>query len=56
MDFCTCGEKQEPALAIATVAIQPWEQMYDQQKALKEGTIFPSLNLPFYVTGGGKHA
>ncbi len=40
------------ALAIATVPFQPWEQPYDAKTGLKHGTIFPSLNLPFYVTGG----
>lgn len=40
-------------LAIAMVPLQQWEQPYDPQSALKNGTIFPSLNLPFYVTEGG---
>lgn len=40
-------------LAIATVPMQQWEQPYDPKSALNNGTIFPSLNLPFYVTGGG---
>ena len=40
-------------LAIATVPMQPWETPYDGQRALKQGTIFPSLDLPFYITGGG---
>lgn len=63
MNSCTsCGcdtSKGSPAtptdavaLAIATVPMQPWEQPYDPQTALKHGTIFPSLNLPFYITGG----
>lgn len=63
MNSCTsCGSdktKGYPAtptesvqLAIATVPMQPWEQPYDPAAALKNGTIFPSLNLPFYVTGG----
>ena len=63
MNSCTsCGcdtTKSSPAiptasvqLAIATVPMQPWEQPYDPAAALKNGTIFPSLNLPFYVTGG----
>jgi hypothetical protein len=39
-------------LAIASIPMQPWEQPYNPQTALKHGTIFPSLNLPFYVTGG----
>lgn len=43
---------QSVQLAIATVPMQPWEQPYDPAAALKNGTIFPSLNLPFYITGG----
>ena len=39
-------------LAIATVPMQPWEQPYDPETALKNGTNFPCLNLPFYETGG----
>lgn len=39
-------------LAIATVPMQSWEQPYDPETALKIGTIFPCLNLPFYETGG----
>lgn len=59
MDFCTC-KKEEPAaltLGIATVPLQPWETMVEPAKALCQGTVFPSLSLPFYVTeqakGGG---
>jgi spore coat associated protein JA (CotJA) len=54
---CDCDAKtpgQTVSLAIATVPMQPWEQPYDPQTALKHGTIFPSLDLPFYVTGGDK--
>lgn len=65
MNLCTsCGcdtSKGSPAtpsetvhLAIATVPMQPWEQPYDSQTALNHGTVFPSLDLPFYVTGGGQ--
>ena len=38
---------------IAAIPMQPWETPYDGQRALKQGTIFPSLDLPFYLTGGG---
>lgn len=59
---CGCGksdsDKSTPAavlnLAIATVPMQPWEQPYEPAAALQHGTIFPCLDLPFYVTGGGK--
>lgn len=43
-------------LAIATVPMQPWETPYDSAKALRQGTIFPSLDLPFFVTGGDANA
>lgn len=63
MNLCTscgCGiGDKSPAvpsetvpLAIATIPIQPWVQPYDPATALKHGTIFPNLDLPFYVTGG----
>lgn len=59
---CGCGEML-PApspeaglvLAMATVPMQPWEQPYPPETALKQGTIFPGLDKPFYVTGGGFH-
>lgn len=41
-------------LAIATIPMQPWEQPYDAATALQHGTIFPCLDLPFFVTGGGQ--
>ena len=42
-------------LAMATVPIQPWETPYDPATGLRQGTIFPGLDKPFYVTGGGLH-
>ena len=42
-------------LAIATVPLQQWEEPYAACKALEQGTIFPCLDLPFYVTGGEKY-
>lgn len=59
---CGCGKsdggKTTPVaalnLAIASVPIQPWEQPYEPAAALQHGTIFPCLDLPFYVTGGEK--
>lgn len=59
MDFCTCKKTAAEAtsLAIASVPMQPWETPYNQETALKQGTIFPALDMPFYVTdekkGGG---
>lgn len=60
---CGCGEKL-PALspeaglmlAMGTVPMQPWEKPYPPETALKQGTVFPALDKPFYVTGGGLHA
>lgn len=61
VNSCACGSKTDPlmptanlVLAIATVPMQPWEQPYDCATALCHGTIFPCLDLPFYVTGGDK--
>lgn len=41
---CSCPE----GLAMASVPIQEWCDLYDWDKALAEGTIFPCLNLPFF--------
>lgn len=39
-------------IAIASVPCQEWSEPYDDlAKALKEGTIFPELNKPFYMGG-----
>lgn len=34
-------------IAMAYVPFQQWEEPYPENKALEEGTIFPSLNLKF---------
>ena len=34
-------------LAIASVPIQEWNEVYDEEQALRMGTIFPELCLPF---------
>lgn len=39
-------------LAIATVPLQSWRLTYSPEKALKAGTMFAELNLPF--KGGRK--
>jgi len=55
-DACGCGctdGKTLPTsctLAIASVPIQEMEELYPPEKALSEGTAFPSLNLPFFIT------
>lgn len=37
-------------LAIASVPVQTWNQVYDAEQAFKNGTLFPELTKPFYVT------
>lgn len=41
-----------PQLAIAAIPMQQWEEPCQPSQALQCGTIFPSLNKPFYKTGG----
>lgn len=41
---CPCPE----TLAMASVPMQEWCEPYDLKKALREGTIFPCLDLRFY--------
>lgn len=51
---CGCGHGESSnwqTIAIATVPCQKWSEPYDLAKALKEGTIFPELNKPFYMGG-----
>lgn len=38
-----------PHLAIASIPMQPWGEIYDSQTALKKGTIFQNLDMPFYA-------
>ena len=53
MDFCKCQPETGPLIiAMASVPFQPWEPRYDPEKALRQGTIFPCLDLQFYLTGG----
>ena len=52
MDFCTCKNGNVPAapvLAMVQAPVQPWETLYDPEKSLREGTVFPSLDQPFYA-------
>lgn len=57
MQTCNChpvpSAEAGLVLAIATVPVQPWETPYAPEKALKQGTIFPALDKPFYVTAAG---
>lgn len=36
-----------PALAMAYIPFQQWNDVYCAEKALSAGTVFPCLNLPF---------
>jgi len=60
METCNCHPQPSAqaglTLAIATIPLQPWETPYDPATALREGTIFPGLNMPFFVTAGGSGA
>lgn len=40
---------QSEQLAIANIPIQTWKETYDIAKALKVGTIFPELDMPFFA-------
>lgn len=61
---CTCHGTQTDdflqecpcVLAMASVPTQKWGEIYDSETALKRGTIFKELDLPFYTgceNGGG---
>ena len=43
---------KETHLAIASVPCQKWGPVYDDAEALRQGTVFQELYLPFYVTDG----
>ena len=59
----SCCGKKLPApsseagliIAMATVPMQLWETPYKPAISLKQGTIFPCLDKPFYKTGGEFH-
>ena len=39
----------DPKLAFAYVPFQKYENIYCEEKALKQGTIFKDLDMPFYL-------
>ncbi len=48
-----CGEgrgwdMQRFPAAMAYVPMQPWENLYELEEGLCRGTVFPSLDLPFF--------
>nr|WP_249304796.1 spore coat associated protein CotJA [Qiania dongpingensis] len=42
---CTC------VLAMGTVPMQPFGEIYEPKEALKQGTMFRNLDLPFFKGG-----
>lgn len=40
---------QNAHLAIASVPVQSWGEVYDQNEALKTGTVFKDLDMPFFA-------
>lgn len=38
----------DPALAIAYVRWQEFGKVYEPEEALKQGTLFPAIDMPFY--------
>jgi hypothetical protein len=45
--------EDEMVLAMAYVKWQDWKETYSEEAALKCGTLFKELNLPFRGEGGG---
>ncbi len=41
---------QNAHLAIASVPVQSWGEVYDQNEALKTGTVFKDLDMPFFCS------
>ena len=41
--------REREHLAMASVPSQSWGELYDPKQALKTGTIFKDLNLPFFA-------
>lgn len=48
-----CDNTQAMALAMAYVPWQHFNQVYEPEMALDQGTLFPELDKPFYGSGGG---
>lgn len=51
LNGCSCGFDSLP-VGMTYVPMQPWEEIFELDKGLRAGTIFPSLRLPFI--GGGR--
>lgn len=37
-------------LSIASVPVQQWQEVYEEEKAFTNGTLFPELDKPFFAT------
>lgn len=48
MNNMTPETSEEPILAMAFVAFQPLNRVYEPEQGFFEGTLFPSLNKPFW--------
>lgn len=46
--------KEPMVLGMAYVPPQTWEDLYEPEEALRNGTIFRALNYPFMGKGGEK--
>ena len=45
--LCKCENIENMPIGMAYVPWQQWKTVFDLDKALKVGTIFPELDLPF---------
>lgn len=48
MNNLTPEASENPILAMAFVAFQPLDQVYEPDRGFSEGTVFPALNKPFW--------
>ena len=59
MNFCRCSELKQPLAkpggylfpGMATIPLQDWEEPLSPEEALKKGTVFPCLVMPFFAGG-----
>ncbi|MBE6688501.1 MAG: spore coat associated protein CotJA [Ruminococcaceae bacterium] len=49
----SCGCTREVPLAISSIGIQKWCDIYDFEQGFRSGTIFKQLDLPFCGCKGG---
>lgn len=51
MDMLKTAPQNPFRLGIASVPKQQWGELYNLQEALKNGTIFKELDMPFFMGG-----